>query len=1329
MNAIFKKPLFYTLILVIFVIISISEYEKTYNVQHNLNPSIDFIVKSDISKSSKPFKQYKNQTRYGSIYKKVQKSDELIEKEKNDSEQDGPDKALEQDFYRTMNLELKRPTPELLPSIVNKNYLKLQSNKIALAIPGSSSNAPWVELGPNNVGGRTRTITWDPNDSTGKKVWAGGVTGGLWYNNDITNNSSSWNKVDDFWQTLSITKIVFDSIDKKTAYVTTGESFGTSASIGAGIWKTTNAGATWSQLSSTSNFLYSNDLVIRTESGKSVIYAAIDASFYMGKWLNASNAGLYRSTDNGTTWTQTLPNITDTANTNKVPFVAASIQISKNNTIWIGTKASPYGNKNRGGGYVLKSTNGINWTVVNKFNVTNGTGRVTIAVAPSNEKILYAFVESSGKLENLYRSDDEGVTWNTLTKPLDADINMASADFTNGQAGYNQSMAVDPNNPNIVIVGGIDLFKTINGGSTWKQISKWSNNNNLRLLKCSYVHADQHALSYKPGSSNTLLFGNDGGVFYTTNVLGSDSLDVISSRINGYNVTQFYSGAIHPFAGKNFFLAGSQDNGTQRFSNPTKSTTPTATTTATTGDGGFCFIDQTNPKFQITSYVYNKYYLSTDSGASFFKGGAWNTIIDTSLGSFINPAAYDDIQHILYSNSSRNFLVRIKNITGTPKVEYVTVPNLNNEVTALKVSPYNHLSTTIFLGTSTGKLLKVINADSIPSSTLIGGASFPAGSISCIEIGKSENELIVTFFNYGTKKIWYTSDGGKTWLDKMGNFPDMPVRWALFNPIKIPSQVILATELGVYSSSNFETASPTWTQSNNGFANVRTDMLQMRSADYAVIASTYGRGLYFNNAFSEATPPVISSFSPKIGIKGTKISIKGTNFLNASEVRFGGLPALSFNVDSDTLITAVVDIAYPGYINVKTLGGIASIAGFSTSPPKISSFLPKSGGNGIPITISGTNLSDITKIEIGGRTLKSFTIENSTTISAIIPDSTTNGKIIISNEFYADSLTGFTTCSTPTLNRIKDTSFCDGNSLQISASSSNQYQWLNNNANIANAINQTFKIVSSGIYQVKTTENNCSAISYPIKVTVNPLPLAPIVRDTFYCQGVNITDTFKVIFSSGNSLQWYSIDSVGATSSAITPKPSTSNIGFQNFYVSQKNLITGCEGIKSKINVEIRPTPVTPSISRDTSNNLVSSGAFKSIWYKDGAVLIDSTQKFKPALPGSYTVRTNLNNCFSALSTPYYYLVTDVINLSVDQFIKLAPNPFVNQLNLDFFVKGYQKLNLEVFDITTGIKKANMQNLTAGIPIYLGQLSAGTYLIRLSTNDGKINYQFKMVKL
>ena len=99
------------------------------------------------------------------------------------------------------------------------------------------------------------------------------------------------------------------------------------------------------------------------------------------------------------------------------------------------------------------------------------------------------------------------------------------------------------------------------------------------------------------------------------------------------------------------------------------------------------------------------------------------------------------------------------------------------------------------------------------------------------------------------------------------------------------------------------------------------------------------------------------------------------------------------------------------------------------------------------------------------------------------------------------------------------------------------------------------------------------------------------------------------------------------------------------------------------------------------------------------------------------------------MSNAYYYLVTDIINLSKDEYIKLAPNPFINQLNFDFVVKGYQRLNIEVFDVATGTKVASQPNLNAGSRITLGQFSSGTYIIRVTSNDQKILQQFKVVKM
>ena len=173
----------------------------------------------------------------------------------------------------------------------------------------------------------------------------------------------------------------------------------------------------------------------------------------------------------------------------------------------------------------------------------------------------------------------------------------------------------------------------------------------------------------------------------------------------------------------------------------------------------------------------------------------------------------------------------------------------------------------------------------------------------------------------------------------------------------------------------------------------------------------------------------------------------------------------------------------------------------------------------------------------------------------------------------------------------------------------------------------------------------------------------------------------------------------------------------------------GCIISSDTIQITKSSIPGSPVIIRDTSNSLISNASIGNAWYKDGAAITDTTQKIKPSTVGSYTVKTTQNGCVSALSSPYYFLVTDVINLSADEFIKLAPNPFINQLNFDFVVKGYQRLNIEVYDLATGMKVATKQNLTAGMPITLGQLSAGTYIIKVSSNDNKIVQQFKMVKL
>ena len=751
--------------------------------------------------------------------------------------QDRPDLAWEQNYLATMDPSTMKPEPQRLDAV----YQLIDAMQSQLIGTPGSSAAPWQERGPDNVGGRTRAIMWDPNSSSGNRVWAGGVTGGLWYNNNITSASSPWVQVSSAWDNLAITAIAYDPNNSQTFYVGTGEGWGAGASRGAGVWKSTDGGTTWTQLSNTSGYHYVNDIAVRDNgNGQSTVYVASRRNSYQGQW-HGSN-GLFASANGGSSWTQVLPNAPGSSQ----PYAPADIEIAADDRIWIGTQENSFG---QGGGRVLYSDNGTTWTL--SRTISNGE-RVELACAPNNANYVYALTESSGQAHEIARTINKGSSWSVRNEPNDADNGIPSTDFTRGQAWYDLILAVDPNNANTVIAGGIDLFRSTNGASSWSQISKWSNNNNLANLSCSYVHADQHQVVFKPGSSSTVLFGTDGGVFYTTSVANAATSNVINARNQDYNVTQFYAAAIHPTAGSDYALAGAQDNGTQRFSSPGFA----STTQATGGDGAYCFIDQSNANYQVTSYVYNYYFRSTNGGTSF--GFPFQS--DFSTGRFINPADYDDNQDILYSARTSSTVNRVSGISSSTSVGSINISGMSAMASHLRVSPYTTNSSTLFVGTESGTLHKVTNANSSPSSSNIGSSSFPNGRVSCVELGANENEILVTFSNYGVTSVWYSSNGGTSWSSKEGNLPDMPVRWALFNP-NDRNQVILATEVGVWSTANFNSSSPSWSPSNSGLSRVRVDMLQIRDSDDEVIAATHGRGLFTSNGFGIPILPVVDFYA------------------------------------------------------------------------------------------------------------------------------------------------------------------------------------------------------------------------------------------------------------------------------------------------------------------------------------------------------------------------------------------------------------------------------------------------------------------------------------
>jgi len=690
------------------------------------------------------------------------------------------------------------------------------------------ASAQWTERGPDNVGGRTRALMWDPN--TTNKVWAGGVTGGLWYISDITSGSAQWTKVDDFWDAIGITAITYDPNDTQVFYVGTGEWWYTGDSRGEGIWKTSDGGSTWQRLQSTTGFNFVNDLVVRNESGSSVLYAAVEGGYNFG-WHGFNQTGLWRSDDGGLTFTQVLPDYhVQDGSGNTHPYAVADIELGADNRIYLGTRDNNWG---EGGGCILFSDTGLSgsWTVDSlTFGTITEVGRVELATAPSNANIVYAVIEANNAAVRMSISTNKAASWTTRSLPDDWDPSMGS-DFTRGQGWYDLILQSDPNDDQTLYAGGINLFKSTDGAQNWTQISDWNG------FFFDYVHADQHQIQFKAGSSSEIIFGTDGGVYYS-----SDAGGTFATRNNGYNVTQFYACAIHPGSGVNQFLAGSQDNGTQRFT----SAGMNSTTEATGGDGAYTHIDQNESSYQFTSYVYNNYYRSTNGGSSFSSVDFGNT------GYFINPTDYDDTNNIFYASHNVDQFLRWNNPqTGSSFTEVAFSQLGGDRVSAITVSP--HTAHRVFFGSNNGKIIRADNANATPSYTVLNAsAGTPSAYVNCIEIDPDdENHMLAIFSNYGVDNVWETKDGGSSWTSCEGDLPDLPVRWALFDPNNT-EQALIATDLGVWSTDRLDGADTRWVPANTGQAHVRTDMLKTRSSDDLVIAATHGRGLYSSDVFSTA---------------------------------------------------------------------------------------------------------------------------------------------------------------------------------------------------------------------------------------------------------------------------------------------------------------------------------------------------------------------------------------------------------------------------------------------------------------------------------------------
>lgn len=290
----------------------------------------------------------------------------------------------------------------------------------------------------------------------------------------------------------------------------------------------------------------------------------------------------------------------------------------------------------------------------------------------------------------------------------------------------------------------------------------------------------------------------------------------------------------------------------------------------------------------------------------------------------------------------------------------------------------------------------------------------------------------------------------------------------------------------------------------------------------------------------------------------------------------------------------------------------------------------------------------------------------------------------------------------------------------------NTYSWKKNGIIVNGATTNYLSINSvntkdTGNYQVIITNPKGTVSSDIVKLSITcPVITAPIIttnKTTTLCLG----DSLQISSNNSGLNNWYKD---GVAISTTTTMLIVKQAGSYTNAIVQEN---GCSALSNNITVNYT-SPIAPIITRDSLNNLVSTSV-KNSWYRDGEILSDSINKIKPTINGYYTAKSILNGCISTFSNAYYYLVTDVINLNALEYIRLAPNPFEDVIYLDFSLKGYFQMNVEVVNIGTGALVAVKTNLGSKTPIQLSTLTSGTYAFKVMSSDGKLVYTFKIVKI
>lgn len=768
------------------------------------------------------------------------------------------------------------------------------------------SDDMWDVRGPYEIGGRTRSLGIDIRNEN--IIIAGGVSGGMWRSVD---GGAFWDKTTRYDQLHSSTCLVQDTRHGKEDnwYYASGEYFGNSAAIeGDGVFKSTDNGQSWDVLPVTSTskpnnwdnpFDYCWNIVIDPTAPleRDDLYVA------------AANYGILKSTDAGKTWTTTLGAGSGARQ--------ADIAVTSDGVFYATLSSNTSQTKG-----IYRSENGIDWTNITPPGFPNVYERVVIGIAPSDENQVY-FVGNTpgyGKLTRNSRGDSlyhslwhytylggngagENGRWE------DRSMNLPKPDSTKGQMnsqwGYNLVIKVKPDNPDIVYLGAVALYRSDNGFRT--PDFAWIGGT-CPFEDCDYNfrypnhHADNHAIVFSRNDYNRVYTGSDGGVHVTLDG-EADVVEWISLN-NGYYTTQFYSIAIeHSERNSVEIIGGMQDNGTMI----AKTMNVMDKWTEPLRADGFCcqipagaeyYYASQNSSSQPAIKIYR--VKQDENGKNLIQtridpiGGRdfiWNTpfILDPNN----NNRMYLAGGKMVWRNNDLTSIPMVQSVDSTSigwdslsKTRIDFSSNLQTErITAIQVS--SNPANVLYYGTSRGNIFRIDNADvGDPTPVNITPSGINLGYVSSIAIDPDNAyDVIFSYSNYNLLSIFRSTDGGESWVSISGNLEETPSgagAGPAINWIEILKQgnkkiYFAGTSIGLFSTTFLNDNSTVWKKEGlDIIGNVVVDMIDARHSDSFIAVGTHATGIY--SAFYEYEPIIPGNVTLTYPANNTRFVVDSVHF-------------------------------------------------------------------------------------------------------------------------------------------------------------------------------------------------------------------------------------------------------------------------------------------------------------------------------------------------------------------------------------------------------------------------------------------------------------------